>query len=153
MEETIVTNTPFEHPAISWLNADPFGLAVYAENFEGAAAIALVETPYLSAKGAGISFALTRDQKVQTVFLYSEGFEGFSAYAGALPAGLSLASSRADVRAALGVPVMSGEKGGVGIMAIDFSFDRFEDGENYMNFNYLSGDKAINLLVIGRCDD
>jgi hypothetical protein len=146
-------NIPFEHPAITWLGADPYILPVYAESFGGAAAIALVETPYLSAKGAGISFALTRDQKVQTVFLYSEGYEGFSAYAGTLPAGLSLASSRADVRAALGVPVMSGEKGGVGIMAIDFSFDRFEDGENYMNFNYLPGDEAVNLLVIGRCDD
>jgi hypothetical protein len=146
-------NIPFEHPAITWLGADPYTLSVYAESFESAAAIALVETPYLSAKGAGISFALTRDQKVRTVFLYSEGYEGFSAYTGVLPAGLSLASSRADVRAAMGEPVMSGEKGGVGIMAIDFSFDRFEDGENYMNFSYVPGDMAVHLLVIGRCDD
>jgi hypothetical protein len=143
----------FDHLAITWLGADPFSLPIYGECFAGATPTTYGESPYLNAKNAGISFALTRDHKVKTVFLYSEGLEGFSAYGGALPNGLSLASSRAEVRAAVGDPVMSGEKGGIGLMAIDFSFDRFEDGKNYMNFQYLPGDKGIHLLVIGSCDE
>jgi hypothetical protein len=143
----------FDHPALAWLGADPFGLPIYSACFAGAKPATFGETPYLNAKAAGISFALTRGGKVETVFLYSQGFEGFSAYGGALPNGLSLASSRAEVRTALGDPVMSGEKGGVGLMAIEFSFDRFEDGKNYMNFQYLPGDKGVNLLVIGACDE
>jgi hypothetical protein len=149
----ILMTTLFDHPAITRLGTDPFSLPIYSECFAGATPASFGESLYLNAKDAGISFALTRDRKVKTVFLYSQGFEGFSAYGGALPCGLSFASSRADVLAAVGDPVMSGEKGGIGLMAIEFSFDRFEDGKNYMKFQYLPGDKGVHLCVIGSCDE
>jgi hypothetical protein len=145
--------TSFDYPVISWLGTDPFSLPVYSECFDDAGIEIMGESPYINAKGAGISFALTQERRIKTVFLYSQGFEGFSAYAGALPLGLTLNSSRAEVRAAMGDPAMSGEKGGVGIMTLDFSFDRFEKGEHYLNFRYLAGDKAIQLIVIGLCSD
>jgi hypothetical protein len=146
-------NLPIEHPATVWLRADPFSLPIYAECFDGVAAEIMGESPYLNGRSAGISLALTRDHTIKTVYLYSEGYEGFSEYTGGLPAKLSFSSSRSDVRAALGAPVMSGEKGGMGIMAIDFSFDRFEDGVHYLLVRYLPGDKAIQLFIFGLCSD
>jgi hypothetical protein len=140
-----------DHPAFSWLGKDPYALPVYAEKFAGAKAKIMGESPYLDAKQAGISFPLSRKNMIQAVHLYSEGFEGFKAYQGSLPAGLSLASSRADVRAALGEPAMSVEPGGVGIMAIEYALDRFESGEHYLSIQYCAGDKALLLVTLGFC--
>ena len=140
-----------DHLAFSWLGKDPYTLPVYAEKFAGAKAKIMGESPYLDAKQAGISLPLSRKNIVQAVHLYSEGFEGFKAYQGSLPAGLTLASSRADVRAALGEPAMSAEPGGSGIMAIEHSLDRYEAGKYYISFQYLAGDHAIMLVTLGFC--
>jgi hypothetical protein len=142
-----------DHPAISWLGADPLTLPIYTECFDGAAVKIMGESAYLNAKRAGISLALTREHKVQTVFLYSEGVEGFTAYVRALPAGLTLASNRADVRAALGEAAMSAEPGGIGLMAIAFGFDRFEADDHYLHFEYLPGEGGIRLVTFGLCTD
>ncbi len=141
-----------DHPACTWVGADPFTLPIYAERFDGAVAEIMGESPYINAKDAGISFALTRKHLVETVFLYSEGFEGFSAYTGALPMGLSFANSRTEVRTALGEPVRSGEAGGIGLMAIEHSWDRFEADALYLHIQYQAGDAGILLITIGIAD-
>jgi hypothetical protein len=143
--------TVTDHFAFAWLGKDPYTLSIYAEKFAGAKAKIMGESPYLDAKQAGISFPLSRKHTVQSVHLYSEGVEGFKAYQSALPAGLTFASSRAEVRAALGEPVKSVEPGGVGIMAIEHSLDRFEAGEYYLSIQYCAGDKTILLVTLGFC--
>jgi hypothetical protein len=137
----------------AWIGRPARGLNVYAEVFGEAAVEIMGESPYLNARTAGISFALTTRHDVQTVFLYADGIEDFAQYAGALPACLSFGSSRNDVRAAMGDPVMSADAGGVGLMAIDYAFDRFEDGKYYLRFEYAPGDTAIRLVTFGLCAD
>jgi hypothetical protein len=139
--------------AFAWLGQDPLSLPVYAACFGGAAVEIMGESPFLNAKAAGISLALKPNHTVRAVFLYSEGVEGFSAYADALPAGVSLSSSRADVQAACGEAAMSMEAGGIGLMAIDFAFDRYESGDHYLRFEYVTGDSAIRLVTLGLCSD
>jgi hypothetical protein len=140
---------PTDYEPLSWIGAPAKSLAAYADLFDGAEAEIMGESPYLNAKGAGVSFALEDDGNVRTVFLYSQGFEDFAQYTGALPADLTFASSRERARAALGTPVMSGEPGGIGLMAIEYAFDRFEHGDRYMHFQYKAGDKGILLVTIG----
>jgi hypothetical protein len=137
------------HPAFSWLGKDALSLPVYAEYFVGAKIAIMGESPYLDAKNAGIELVLKADHTVKAVHLYAEGIEDFSAYAAPLPAGLSLSSSRASVRAALGDPAMGIDAGGVGLMAIEFTFDRYEAGDHYLRFEYLKGEAAIRLVTIG----
>ncbi len=141
-----------DHPALRWLDKDPFGLPVYSELFAGAQIETMGESPYLNAEMAGISFALSRKNRVQSVFLYGGDLEGFAAYTGPLPGGLSFANSRADLRGALGTPAMSGEAGGIGLMAIEHSWDRFESEGVYVRFEYHTGDSAIRLVTIGQAD-
>jgi hypothetical protein len=107
------------------------------------------ESKYLNAPDAGISFALTKKLKVESIFLYAEGIENFSQYDDALPGGLSFAQSRKKVRKALGDPVFSGEVGGIGLMAIDFSFDRFESETHYLRVTYVENDASIRLITLG----
>jgi hypothetical protein len=145
-------------PWATWVGRPAFDLDVYAQLFDGARIELMGESPYLNAKGAGVSFALDGDDPaavVRTVFLYSHGVENFAQYAAdPLPAGLSFASSRADVRRSLGQPVQSGDaSSGVGLIAIEFSFDRFESDELYLRFEYHPGDGAVRLVTIGLCGD
>lgn len=137
------------HPAFSWLGKDALSLPIYAERFDGAKVIIMGESPYLDAKKAGIELALKADHSVKAVHLYAQGIEGFAAYADSLPGGLILSNSRADVRAALGEPAMSMDAGGVGLMAIEFAFDRYETVEHYLRFEYLKGEAAIRIVTIG----
>ena len=115
----------------------------------GAKGIIMGESPYLDAKKAGIELALNADHTVKAVHLYAQGIEDFAAYADPLPAGLSLMSNRADVRATLGEPAMAMDANGVGLMAIEFAFDRYEMVEHYLRFEYLKGEAAIRLETIG----
>jgi hypothetical protein len=43
------------------------------------------QSPYLNARNHGISLALTKKGNVETIFLYAEGYEGFSEFKGDLP--------------------------------------------------------------------
>lgn len=141
------------HLAFSWLDKDALSLPIYAERFDGAAITIMGESPYLDAKNSGIELALNADHTLKAVHLYAQGVEDFEAYAEPLPADLALSSSRADVRAALGEPAMSMDAGGVGLMAIEFAFDRYEAGEHYLRIEYLKGENAIRLVTMGSCAD
>ncbi len=154
-------STPFErspmtdftqHPAFAWLGKDALTLPVYAESFNGAAITTKGESPYLDAKKAGIELALNADHMVRAVDLYAQGIEGFDAYADPLPAGRALSNNRADVVAAMGAPALSMDAGGVGLMAIEFAFDRFEASNHYVRFEYGEGETAVRMVTIGYCD-
>jgi hypothetical protein len=143
---------PSNHEIFSWIGQPALDLPVYAERFEGAEIEIGGESPYLYGKAVGIQFALNRDHTVRAAFLHAEGVEDFAQYPGTLPGGLSFTSSRADVRAALGEPVFNGDAGGVGLMAIEHSFDRFEEGPHYLRFEYLAGNMSIRMVTVGPCD-
>ena len=46
-------------------------------------------------------------------------------------------------------PQFSGEAGGEGIMAIEFSFDRYESESTYVRFEYLDNDAALRMITLG----
>jgi hypothetical protein len=142
----------FAHPAFLWLGQPAMTLDVYGRLFNGAQPQIMGESSYLNAQPAGISFALTAEHSIKAIFFYAQGVEDFAQFGETLPAGLSFSNNRAEVRAALGDAAFSGEAGGVGIMAIDFAFDRFEHGSHYLRFEYAPGDSAVRLVTIGNID-
>ncbi len=97
--------------------------------------------------------ALTKKHMVKAVFLYAKSVEGFEQYAGPLPAGLQFSSHREGVLKILGPAQYSGNAGGTGLMAIDFSFDRFENDHHYFRVEYFAGDNAIRMVTLGKADD
>merc|ERR1711879_912791 len=81
------------------------------DDMEGAAAEPEVKTysdcRYLSCKALGLSVRLSPagdNGRVDVVFLYNEGVDGFSAYRGPLPQSLQWADVSRDVVARLGEP-------------------------------------------------
>jgi hypothetical protein len=122
---------------------------IYAQNFNSEQIETMGESPYLNGRDAGIELCLTKKHKVQAIHLYSGKLEGFCRFAGPYPSGLSFTSSRAQIRAVLGEPFMSMEAGGAGITAIERSFDRYENEQFYIRFQYEVGDGAVRLITLG----
>lgn len=63
---------------------------------------------YLNLKQAGVSLALDQEGRVETIFLHSQGHEGYAEYRAALPHGLSFDDDHQDVVARLGKPTWTG---------------------------------------------
>jgi hypothetical protein len=139
----------FDSPLFGYLGQLWSDVNIYPSVFGSAKPKIAGESKYLNAPDAGISFALTKKLKVESIFLYAKGIENFSQYDDALPGGLSFAQSRKHVRKALGDPVFSGEVGGIGLMAIDFSFDRYESETHYLRVTYAENDVTIRLITLG----
>lgn len=66
---------------------------------------------YYSFKQKGISLRFDTTEKLTTVFLYSEGADGFRQYQGELPFKLSFLLSRNEIESIMGKPDKSGGKG------------------------------------------
>lgn len=69
---------------------------------------------YLVSEGDGLRIKVSEEGEIVTIFLMSEGKEGFSQFSGELPAGLTFASTAADTLKALGAPGHSRPPGRVG---------------------------------------
>jgi hypothetical protein len=104
---------------------------------------------YLSEPKRGLEAAATRAGVVKAIFFKAEGVERSGQYAGSLPNGRAFSDSRVVVREALGQPTLSGEAGGVGIMAISNSWDRYEDGKFYLRLEYEKSETSIRMATIG----
>lgn len=140
----------FDSPIFSYVGQPGLEVDIYSTTFNSAKVEIMGESNYLNARDAGISFALSKKLMVDAIFLYADGVENFRQYQEALPGGLSFDMSRARVHELLGEPSFSGEAGGEGIMAIEFSFDRYESDPHYIRFNYTKNDEQIRLVTIGK---
>lgn len=140
----------FESPIFSYIGQPGREVDIYPTTFNSAEVEVMGESNYLNARDAGISFALSKKLKVDAIFLYADQVEDFQQYQGDLPGGFSFDTSRAQVKKALGEPSFSGEAGGEGIMAIEFSFDRYESDTHYIRFQYTENDTQIRLVTIGK---
>lgn len=149
---TMTRKSPFDTPLFGWIEQRYDAIDDYVRLFKSAKPEIMGESPYLQGKEAGIAFALTRDHHIRAIFLYAQGVEGFAQYAGALPAARSFSSTRADVRAALGMPAMAVEAGGSGVFAIEHSFDRFEANGFYARFEYIAGHAGVRLVTLGKIE-
>lgn len=140
----------FESPIFGYIGQLWNKVDIYSTTFNSTEPEVMGESNYLNARDSGISFALNKKSKVESIFLYSDGVEEFKQYSEKLPGEISFEMSRAQVRKALGEPSLSGEAGGVGLMAIDFSFDRYESDTHYIRFEYTENDAHIRLVTIGK---
>lgn len=108
------------------------------------------EFPYLYANHTGIQFALTKKTfLIEAIFLFAQDAEKNDQYQGETPAGISFAATRIDVRATLGEPVMGMDVGGQGLMAIEFSFDRYEDDTYYFRVEYVETG-GVRMMTLGK---
>jgi hypothetical protein len=97
----------------------------------------------------GIEVHTAKDKTITAIFLFSDGVETYQAFEDTLPGEMTFTSSRTDVRVAFGQPQFSGEVSGEGIMAIEFSFDRYESESTYIRFEYLADDAALRMITLG----
>jgi hypothetical protein len=107
------------------------------------------EFPYLYANHAGIQLALAKSTYlIEAIFLFAQDVEKNQQYQGEIPAGISFAATREKVRAMLGQPVMGMDASGEGLMAIEYSFDRYEDDAHYFRVEYFETG-GIRLITLG----
>ena len=89
-----------------------------------------------------------RDQ-INGLFLYGKGHKGIKAFVDLLPGEISFEMSRTEIHKLLGKPDWSIEKGGVGIMAITNSADKwFTDDKEGFRVEYAVDYKSISLVSI-----
>ncbi len=89
-----------------------------------------------------------RDQ-INGLFLYGKGHKGIKPFVDALPGGISFEMNRAEVHKLLGKPDWSIEKGGIGIMAITNSADKwFTIGKEGYRIEYAADDASISLISV-----
>jgi hypothetical protein len=141
--------TLFQSPLFEHLGKIAKETPLYSETFGGAEVEIAGESPYLSSYEAGIQFPLTKKHKIDAIHLFNGTFEGFCRYQGPFPADLDFTATRERVRAKLGQPSMTAEAGGVGIMAIEFAFDRFEDDQFYVRYQYEAEGGDVRLITLG----
>ncbi len=102
-------------------------------------------------KEQGIEVRLDlNDNTIETIFMkyYKDG-KGWAEFSGKAPCGLSQNCSRAEVLKQLGKADWSVEKGGVGLMAIANSADKwFDEIGNGIRIEYAEDDLSIKLISI-----
>lgn len=103
---------------------------------------------YLSIHDRGVSFVFPDNRTIGAVQLHSQGHEGFSGYADALPAGLSFNMSREEVQKLLGKPDRSGEEGQVPFLGHKPAWDSFLEGNMRIHVEYDFGQTALQLVTI-----
>ena len=102
-------------------------------------------------KEQGIEIRLDlQDNTIETIFIkyYKDG-KGWQEFSGKAPFSLSKNSSRVDAIKQLGKAEWSVEKGGVGLMAIANSADKwFDEVGNGLRVEYTEDDLSIKLISI-----
>jgi hypothetical protein len=113
-------------------------------------------TRYLTNKKLGIQIATNTKFIVNAIFLFSNGKEEFSEYAGEIPFNLRFSMNREDVRKLMNRPPdFSIEAGGEGIMRITENTDKWfvNNSKHYVYVNYKEKDSTVSLITIGLNDE
>jgi hypothetical protein len=137
----------FESPLFGYLSQRLDRIDIFPAAFTSGRLTDVEGTKYLEVPAEGLTFTLNQELAVQTIFLYSDGVEGFSQYQKPLPGGLLFSMSRSDVREHLGEPNRIGDPIEEG--PIQFAWDRYESHEAYFHLRYTDGNQQIQLITIG----
>ena len=100
-------------------------------------------------KGITLYSRVSKEERAQIngIFLYGNGHKGYKPFADALPNGITFINSREEVKKILGKPDWSIEKGGIGIMAVTNSADKwFTKNKEGFRVEYAPDDKSIVLI-------
>ena len=101
---------------------------------------------YLRSEKDGLQLKVSEDGEVLGIFLFTEGKEGFSQFAGELPAGLTFASTPGETLKALGAPGHSRPPGKVGSFAHG-DLLRFDRPGYSVHFQFRSDRRGIELVT------
>jgi hypothetical protein len=137
----------FQHPLFANLAQVARNSDLYTQMFQGVGIEIMGESPYLNQRG--VELCLTKKHRIEAIHLYGGKLEDFDRYQGSLHPNINFDTSRIQVHQILGTPAMSMEPGGIGLMAIDFAFDRYENDQYYIRFQYEAGNDAIRLITLG----
>jgi hypothetical protein len=107
---------------------------------------------FIKAFARGLEVSLNKERKIRAIFLYGLGDPEFDKFAEPLPSGLTFETSRLATQGRLGTPGASGEVGGVGLMALEFAWDRYNFLEFYLHLEYARGDVSIRKITLGMQD-
>lgn len=106
---------------------------------------------YLQFQQSGVAFdAEASDGTVAAILLYSEGYQQYKGFAGAIPEGLSFSNSRRAVRDRLGEPSASGGGNVIQFFGKAPAWDRFDRSEYSLHVEYADDEASINLVSILR---
>lgn len=108
---------------------------------------------YYAFSEAGMDFMfLNENDKLCTVFLHSEGYEGYSLYKGQLPKNLDFGFKRSYVHELLGIPTVSG--GDEYAPELNKSipcWDKYDFGEYILNVTYTRENTIALVCVAHDC--
>jgi hypothetical protein len=90
-------------------------------------------------KAKGVELGFDRRRRVEAVFVYAAPRDGFAAFAGPWPRGLSPELDRSAVLELLGAPSASGPAGG---------WDRWDLPDHSLHLEYTAGGAAIGMLTL-----
>jgi hypothetical protein len=103
--------------------------------------------------GTAVGYQLVHfSGRVATAFLYVEPAEGFAAFAGPLPGGLSHEATRSEVRSCFGMPERSGEAVTVRGLGRQGAWDRFAVGDIRVHFQYAEPGQRVRLVSVMTTD-
>ncbi len=107
---------------------------------------------YMELRSSGIAFVANLDGRVMMIQFHAEGYQGYNAFAGELPEGLSFTENRRAIQSRLGQPSASG--GGTVIQFIGKTpkWDRFDRPSSSLHLQYADNEKGINLVSLMRPD-
>ena len=102
---------------------------------------------YLRSDGDGLLIKLSAEGEIVTIFLMSEGKDGFSEFPHQLPGGLTFESTARDALKKLGAPAYSRAPGRVGSYEMG-ELLRFDWPAHSVHFQFRPGDGGIDLVTI-----
>ena len=104
---------------------------------------------YFQNLSLGIEVMTDAKDKLNTIFFYGKKQGKFKPFVGELPCDLTFEMSRPQTRLLMGEPIRSGEKGGLGILAIERSWDKWENEIGQaIRVEYTEDDTGIFMITL-----
>ena len=97
---------------------------------------------------AGVSLFVDLKERVKTIFLYPEGRDGFTAYAGEIPGGITFADRQPDVTGKLGPASRSGGGGKSALYGSVPQWARYDRPDHSLHFEFAGADGAVSLITL-----
>jgi hypothetical protein len=111
----------------------------------------MIETEgYVEMPEAGLSLVLLEDMMIDTVHLYSDGYDSYSGYAQQLPEGIDFNMSRDQVRSKIGIPSMHSEGIKVPILGEKPAWDLFLRSKYKLHVEYAPNKLSVQLVTVSR---
>ncbi len=105
---------------------------------------------FLRNKKLAVAAWLDHHQRVTALGVFAKGVEkSAKSYANELPGGLVWMTTRTEARTKFGDPESSGDAGGTGIFALEFSWDRWQlDTGGFLRLEYTTDDTGLRAIQL-----